>query len=104
MELVFFDWLVGLADDQQSEIGRPGADPEGLFRGDYAGEQPAKCSNPLEVGLAVVRTRLEKGDSSRGSEHCGVMELQPRIRELCRSFGSNCLPRPSGSGRAAHIG
>jgi len=89
VELVFFDWLIGFADDYQSEIGWPGADAEGFVRGDYKREQSAELSDPFQVHLAVVGARLEKGNSSGRSEHCRVMKLQPRIRELSRIFGSN---------------
>jgi hypothetical protein len=75
MQLISRDWLILFGDDQQGEIGRPDADAESFSGGDYAGDKPRERRDPFQVGVTIVGSMLEEGDSRGCSELRGVVQL-----------------------------
>src|SRR3979411_831273 len=99
MQPISRNWLILFGDDQKREIGRSDADAERLARGDHPGEQSGESRDPFQVGVAVIGSALEEGDSSSGAELRSMVQLQARVGEVCTFFRTNCLPGP-GVGRS----
>jgi hypothetical protein len=69
------EWLLVLDSDHQAEVGGNDADPEHRSGWNYAREKTRESRDPFQTGVAVVRLRVEKGDSGSGCELYGVVKL-----------------------------